>query len=65
MFFSLSLSVAEPELYRKLLLPPIFRIAPTCPPIGELTEALEIFCAAVKLASAEKYLSGKKIYLEL
>jgi DNA-binding transcriptional MocR family regulator len=35
------------------------RIAPTCPPIGELTEALEIFCAAVKLASAEKYLSGK------
>ena len=35
------------------------RIAPTCPPIGELKEALEIFCAAVKLASAEKYLSGK------
>jgi DNA-binding transcriptional MocR family regulator len=35
------------------------RIAPTFPPIGELGEALEIFCAAVKLASAEKYLSSK------
>jgi len=35
------------------------RLAPTFPPIGELKEALEIFCAAVKLASAEKYLSGK------
>jgi len=35
------------------------RIAPTCPPLEELGEALEIFCAAVKLAGAEKYLSGK------
>jgi len=35
------------------------RIAPTCPPIGELKDALEIFCAAVKLASVEKFLSGK------
>jgi len=35
------------------------RIAPTFPPINELAEALEIFCAAVKLASAEKYLSEK------
>jgi len=33
------------------------RIAPTFPPIEELKEALEIFCAAVKLASVEKYLS--------
>ncbi|MDR1838356.1 MAG: aminotransferase class I/II-fold pyridoxal phosphate-dependent enzyme [Treponema sp.] len=33
------------------------RIAPTFPPLAELGEALEIFCAAVKLASAEKYLS--------
>jgi DNA-binding transcriptional MocR family regulator len=33
------------------------RIAPTFPPIGELKEALEIFCAAVKLASVEKYIS--------
>jgi DNA-binding transcriptional MocR family regulator len=32
------------------------RIAPTCPPLNELGEALEIFCAAVKLASVEKYL---------
>ena len=32
------------------------RIAPTCPPLSELGEALEIFCAAVKLASAEKLL---------
>ncbi|MCL2196956.1 MAG: aminotransferase class I/II-fold pyridoxal phosphate-dependent enzyme [Treponema sp.] len=30
------------------------RIAPTCPPLGELKEALEIFCIAVKLASIEK-----------
>ena len=34
------------------------RIAPTCPPLDELKEALEIFCAAVKLASAEKLLAG-------
>ena len=33
------------------------RIAPTCPPLSELSEALEIFCVAVKLASAEKYIS--------
>ncbi|MDR0323537.1 MAG: aminotransferase class I/II-fold pyridoxal phosphate-dependent enzyme [Treponema sp.] len=32
------------------------RIAPTCPPLAELGEALEIFCTAVKLASAEKFL---------
>jgi DNA-binding transcriptional MocR family regulator len=32
------------------------RIAPTCPPLAELGEAMEIFCTAVKLASAEKYL---------
>ena len=30
------------------------RIAPTCPPLAELAEALEIFCTAVKLASIEK-----------
>jgi len=35
------------------------RIAPTCPPLAELEAALEIFCVAVKLASAEKYLAGK------
>ncbi len=35
------------------------RIAPTCPPIAELSEAMEIFCAAVKLASAEKLLEDK------
>jgi DNA-binding transcriptional MocR family regulator len=34
------------------------RIAPTFPPLGELAQALEIFCAAVKLASVEKCLSG-------
>jgi DNA-binding transcriptional MocR family regulator len=34
------------------------RIAPTCPPLAELEEALEIFCVAVKLASVEKYLAG-------
>ena len=34
------------------------RIAPTCPPLAELKDALEIFCLAVKLASAEKYLSA-------
>ncbi|MCL2764102.1 MAG: aminotransferase class I/II-fold pyridoxal phosphate-dependent enzyme [Treponema sp.] len=34
------------------------RIAPTCPPLAELSEALEIFCAAVKLASAQKYLNA-------
>jgi DNA-binding transcriptional MocR family regulator len=33
------------------------RIAPTCPPLSELGEALEIFCTAVKLASVEKLLS--------
>jgi DNA-binding transcriptional MocR family regulator len=35
------------------------RIAPTCPPLGELGEALEIFCTVVKLAAAEKYLAEK------
>jgi aspartate/methionine/tyrosine aminotransferase len=34
------------------------RIAPTCPPIAELGEALEIFCTAVKLVSIEKILSN-------
>ena len=33
------------------------RIAPTCPPLNELEAALEIFCAAVKLASVEKFLA--------
>jgi len=32
------------------------RIAPTCPPLNELKEALEIFCTAVKLVSIEKFL---------
>jgi len=32
------------------------RIAPTCPPLSELKEAMEIFCTAVKLAATEKYL---------
>jgi aspartate/methionine/tyrosine aminotransferase len=37
------------------------RIAPTCPPLAELKDALDIFCVAVKLASIEKYLAdGKK-----
>jgi len=35
------------------------RIAPTCPPLGELGEALEIFCTVVKLVAAEKYLAEK------
>ena len=35
------------------------RIAPTCPPLDELSEALKIFCCAVKLASAEKLLGTK------
>jgi len=34
------------------------RIAPTCPPLNELKEALDIFCAAVKLVCAEKLLSA-------
>jgi DNA-binding transcriptional MocR family regulator len=34
------------------------RIAPTCPPLAELGEALDIFCLAVKLASLEKLLSN-------
>ncbi|MCL2014561.1 MAG: aminotransferase class I/II-fold pyridoxal phosphate-dependent enzyme [Oscillospiraceae bacterium] len=33
------------------------RLAITCPPLSELSEALKVFCVAVKLASAEKYLS--------
>ena len=36
------------------------RIAPTCPPLAELKAALEIFCTAVKLASAEKFLADYK-----
>jgi DNA-binding transcriptional MocR family regulator len=32
------------------------RIAPTCPPLADLEEALSVFCAAVKLASIEKIL---------
>jgi aspartate/methionine/tyrosine aminotransferase len=35
------------------------RIAPTFPPLGELGEALEIFYTAVKITSAEKYLTEK------
>jgi DNA-binding transcriptional MocR family regulator len=35
------------------------RIAPTCPPMPELGDALDVFCAAVKLASVEKYLAEK------
>jgi aspartate/methionine/tyrosine aminotransferase len=35
------------------------RIAPTCPSLADLGEALEIFCVAVKLVSVEKYLSNK------
>jgi len=34
------------------------RIAPTCPPLFELGEALEIFCVAVKLASVENFLKA-------
>jgi DNA-binding transcriptional MocR family regulator len=33
------------------------RIAPTCPPLTELGEALEIFCIVVKLAALEKLLT--------
>jgi DNA-binding transcriptional MocR family regulator len=32
------------------------RIAPTYPPLGELKSAMEVFCASVKLASAESLL---------
>lgn len=32
------------------------RIAPTFPTVEELCQAMEVFCTAVKLASAEKYL---------
>ena len=35
------------------------RIAPTCPPLSELKEALEIFCVAVKLASVEKLVNSR------
>jgi len=41
------------------------RIAPTCPPADELKSALEIFCAAVKIASAEKYLTEYKSTTEV
>jgi len=34
------------------------RIAPTFPPVSELEEAMEVFCAAVRLASSEK-LTGR------
>jgi aspartate/methionine/tyrosine aminotransferase len=33
------------------------RIAPTFPPLAELGEAMNVFCAAVKLASVEKHLN--------
>lgn len=33
------------------------RIAPTFPPVNELEKAMELFCIAVKLASAEKLLA--------
>ena len=32
------------------------RVAPTFPPIGELEQAMEVFCIAVQLAAAEKLL---------
>ena len=35
------------------------RIAPTFPPVEELKQAIEIFCIAVKIASAEQLLSEK------
>jgi DNA-binding transcriptional MocR family regulator len=34
------------------------RIAPTFPPLCELESAMEIFCTAVKFASAEKFLAA-------
>ena len=34
------------------------RIAPTFPPVSELTSAMEVFCASVKLASIEKMLAN-------
>ena len=34
------------------------RIAPTYPPVEELEIAMEVFCTAVKLAAAEKYLNN-------
>jgi len=36
------------------------RIAPTCPPLEELGQALEIFCTAVKLAAVEKLITGNR-----
>jgi DNA-binding transcriptional MocR family regulator len=33
------------------------RIAPTCPPLAELEEALNIFCTAAKLVSIEKMMN--------
>ena len=33
------------------------RIAPSCPPLGELSSAMDILCACVELASVEKLLS--------
>lgn len=32
------------------------RIAPTCPSVGDLRQAMELFCVAVQLAAAEKLL---------
>ena len=37
------------------------RIAPTFPPVNELISAMEVFCASVKLASAEVLLTEKGV----
>lgn len=36
------------------------RLAPTFPPLGELEQAMEIFCAAIQLAATEKMLKTAK-----
>lgn len=36
------------------------RVAPTFPPVGELRQAVSLFCICVQLAAAEKLLNGKK-----
>ena len=35
------------------------RIAPTYPPIGELEQAMQVFCVCVKIASIEKILRDR------
>ena len=37
------------------------RLAPSFPPLEELEQAMEVFCAAIKLAAAEKLLAQTEV----